>query len=72
MKLDPSMHIGLHLFFFGKIGVTSEPASLRELGPASPVEVPAHTTSLPGGKTSALAFSTGPELHVGLLRGRLV
>jgi hypothetical protein len=22
MKLDPGMHIGLHLVFFGKIGVT--------------------------------------------------
>jgi hypothetical protein len=22
MKLDPGMHIGLHLFFFGKTGVT--------------------------------------------------
>jgi hypothetical protein len=23
MKLDPGMHIGLHLVFFGKAGVTS-------------------------------------------------
>jgi hypothetical protein len=23
MKLDPGMHIGLHLVFFGKTGVTS-------------------------------------------------
>jgi hypothetical protein len=23
MKIDPGMHIGLHLVFFGKIGVTS-------------------------------------------------
>jgi hypothetical protein len=22
MKIDPGMHIGLHLVFFGKIGVT--------------------------------------------------
>jgi hypothetical protein len=24
MKTDPGMHIGLHLVFFGKIGVTGE------------------------------------------------
>jgi hypothetical protein len=25
MKLDPGMHIGLHLVFFGKTGVTFTP-----------------------------------------------
>jgi hypothetical protein len=25
MKLDPGMHIGLHLVFFGKSGVTVKP-----------------------------------------------
>jgi hypothetical protein len=48
-----------------------EPALLR-VGPTSPLEVPARVTSLPGGSTSAPSFSTGTELHVGLLHGRLV
>jgi hypothetical protein len=25
MKIDPGMHIGLHLVFFGKTGVTNDP-----------------------------------------------
>jgi hypothetical protein len=28
MKIDPGMHIGLHLVFFGKTGVTSMPSKL--------------------------------------------
>jgi hypothetical protein len=33
MKIDPGMHIGLHLVFFGKTGVTAwrEPAGVRAL-----------------------------------------
>jgi hypothetical protein len=31
MKLDPVMHIGLHLVFFGKTGVTGEAHRLVEV-----------------------------------------
>jgi hypothetical protein len=30
MKLDPGMHIGLHLVFFGKSGVTEDEAASVE------------------------------------------
>jgi hypothetical protein len=31
MKLDPGMHIGLHLIFFGKTGVTIEETTYHTL-----------------------------------------
>jgi hypothetical protein len=31
MKIDPSMHIGLHLVFFGKTGVTYREADDDDL-----------------------------------------
>jgi hypothetical protein len=31
MKLDPGMHIGLHLVFFGKTGVTVTPAEMQAI-----------------------------------------
>jgi hypothetical protein len=37
MKLDPSMHIGLHLGFFGKTGVTAAPRGSPAGAPAREV-----------------------------------
>jgi hypothetical protein len=46
MKLDPGMHIGLHLVFFGKTGVTN--TNLRDLGPTpSPNQFVTPTTNNP-------------------------
>jgi hypothetical protein len=39
MKLDPGMHIGLHLVFFGKSGVTSLPIAPPEMLGGSPAGV---------------------------------
>jgi hypothetical protein len=45
MKLDPGMHIGLHLVFFGKTGVTGEKNEpeptqkrIRPVGPFGPAQ----------------------------------
>jgi hypothetical protein len=41
MKLDPGMHIGLHLVFFGKSGVTQSPVAAQgRLLPAAEPRVP--------------------------------
>jgi hypothetical protein len=40
MKLDPGMHIGLHLVFFGKSGVTDEVGGVGKTTPRrSPITI---------------------------------
>jgi hypothetical protein len=38
MKLDPGMHIGMHLVFFGKTGVTTIKPKIIQTMPTGPTD----------------------------------
>jgi hypothetical protein len=79
MKIDPGMHIGLHLVFFGKSGVTAEvriivsaqsvipfqPSRLRSF-PTRRQELNTHTRAVQGPLFDRLYFWDDPFGHEGV------